>query len=52
MTAWAAYDNRADEVIGVWNTYEEADNFLSDNMSADDIWVVFPYMELILPVNA
>ena len=49
--AWAVYDNRFDDVIGVWDDYEAANKFLYENADAADLWVVFPYQECCLPVK-
>ena len=51
MISWSVYDNRNDTVIGVWNTFEQAQQFLMDNACVEDIWEVFPFEELLLPVK-
>ena len=47
MTAWAVYDNKADDIVGVWNTYEDADSFLFENAGNDDLWAIFPWLECL-----
>lgn len=48
---FAVYDNKNDEVIGVWDNYATAENFLLENVSADDIWELFPMVECLTPVK-
>ena len=47
MTNWALYDNNADDLIAIWSDYESAMNFLLDNKSQEDSWVLFPEYELL-----
>tara|TARA_S200002703_G_C3626326_1_gene192346 strand:+ start:346 stop:504 length:159 start_codon:yes stop_codon:yes gene_type:complete len=48
---FAVYDNKNDEVIGVWDNFATAQNFLIENVSVDDIWEVFPMVECTVPVK-
>ena len=47
---WSVYDNLNDDVIGVWNKYEQAANFwldhFSDNDEPDLNWQLFPFIEV------
>ena len=50
--AWAVYDNRFDDVIGVWNTLEDAEKFLFENVDASDLWCIFPWEECLQEATA
>ena len=42
VLTWMCYDNSADEIIGLWNKYEDAEMFLLDNQALEDNWALFP----------
>ena len=48
---WSVYDNRNDCVIGIWDTFEQAQCFWLDNAQVQDLWEIFPYEECLIPVK-
>jgi hypothetical protein len=52
---WSVYDNSTDDVIGVWNKYEQAATFwldhLSENGELNADWHLFPWMEVNCIIN-
>lgn len=44
--AWVVYDLDADEVIGSWQKYADADQFWADGLYAQTNWAVFPEEEV------
>ena len=48
---WSVYDNKNDEVIGVWDNLADAQSFLFENADVDDIWELFPMVECLTPVK-
>lgn len=48
---FAVYDNKNDEVIGVWDDFDFANEFLLDNEGVEDDWEVFPMIECLTPVK-
>ena len=47
--SWCVYDCKADEVIGVWLSLDDANMFYFENEGADDTWGVFPWEEVCVP---
>ena len=43
---WMCYDNKQDEVIGLWLAHEDAEQFLLDNQAPEDNWALFPSFEV------
>ena len=48
---WSVYDNKNDEVIGVWDNLAAAQSFLFENADVDDVWELFPMLECLTPVK-
>ena len=48
---FAVYDNKNDEVIGVWDNLADAQSFLFENADVHDIWELFPMVECLTPVK-
>ena len=42
---WSVYDNKNDEVIGVWDNLDTATEFLFENAGVEDVWEIFPMIE-------
>tara|TARA_R100001443_G_scaffold66444_1_gene75503 strand:+ start:154 stop:312 length:159 start_codon:yes stop_codon:yes gene_type:complete len=44
---WSVYDVAADDIIGVWNSYEDAEMFWLDHQHLTNInWQLFPCDEI------
>jgi hypothetical protein len=45
-TSWCVYDAKADEVIGVWNTYSDAEIYFDDHVDLFEGHLqLFPWAE-------
>ena len=44
---WAVYDVFNDTVIGVWTDVCDADEFLQENETEDDMWAVFHTLDVL-----
>lgn len=49
ITSWCCYDAKADEVIGVWDTYEQAETYFDDHCDLFEGHLqLFPWFEYCL----
>lgn len=47
---WCVYDVKVDEVIGVWNTYEDAEVYYNDHVDLFEGHLqLFPWDEFCIP---